>query len=160
MIYIGVDPGMTGAVAAIDEFGSTFVEDFATMEALGLFQELTGYFKTLYHDNAGKRAIAWVEKVGSMPGQGVSTTFKFGKAAGRVIGWLEALEFAYEEITPGKWQKLVFDSGQVIEDRKEASLVMARKLFPKNIRDLKRKKDHNRADALLIAEACRRFHAK
>jgi len=146
MNYIGVDPGMTGAIAIIS---GDFIEvgDFGNMDGLRL---LTGAVM------GTKGCYALVEKVHSMPKQGVSTTFKFGKATGRAIGWLEALGIPYEEITPTKWRKRVFDSGIKTGDNKADSLTMARKLFPSILGRLKRKKDHNRAEALLIAEACRR----
>jgi len=145
--FIGVDPGMTGAIAII---AGDFVEvsDFENMDALRLlFGAMMGTHK----------CVALVEKVHSMPKQGVSTCFKFAKATGRAIGWIEALSIPFEEITPQKWQKIVFDSGTRTGDNKADSLAMARKLFPSMLGRLKRKKDHNRADALLIAEACRRM---
>ena len=154
MIYIGVDPGTTGAVAIIDH-GVVTVSDFEDMSAL---VDLMVKFHNMGEDTPS--SIATVEKVHSMPKQGVSTTFKFGKNTGRVIGWLEALGIPYEEVTPTKWQKVVFDSGTKTGDNKADSLNMARKLFPSMLDRLKRKKDHNRADALLIAEYCRRTHER
>lgn len=152
MIYIGVDPGTTGAIAILDG-SKTSVHDFANMDGLG---ELSIIFGGITDIMEFPSCIAYVEKVHSMPKQGVSTTFKFGRATGRAIGWLEALGIPYEEITPTKWQKMVFDSGTRTGDNKADSLSMARKLFPNMLDRLNRKKDHNRADALLIAEACRR----
>jgi hypothetical protein len=149
MIYLGVDPGMTGAVAVIWESGGIDVRDFETLDAL-----------VLVRDVEIQNSIAFVEKVHLMKGQGISSGGKFMKATGRVIGWIEALGIPYEEITPQKWQKIVFDSGTRTGDNKADSLAMARKLFPSMIDRLKRKKDHNRADALLIAEACRRSSTK
>lgn len=146
-IHIGIDPGTTGAVAFIWPDGGVSVYDFADRTALMALQAA---------NQKMNNPKAFVEKVASMPGQGVSTTFKFGKSTGQVVGWLEALGIPFEEITPTKWQRLVFDSGSKPKDRKVASLEMARKLFPGAINSLKRKKDHNRADALLIAEACRK----
>jgi hypothetical protein len=159
MIYIGVDPGMTGAIALIDN-SQVIVEDFENKSALIELKIRTENLKKNNLDygalNDAPNCLAYVEKVHSFPGQGVSTTFKFGKAAGQVIGWLEALGIPYEEITPTKWQKMVYDSGTKTGDNKADSLTMARKLFPSMLGRLKRKKDHNRAEALLIAEACRR----
>ena len=146
--YIGVDPGTTGAVAMIDKQGGVNVYDFETMEALDALLAVKSF----------ARATACVEKVASMPKQGVSTTFKFGKNTGRVIGWLEALGIPFVEVTPTKWQKMVYDSGEKMADKKAQSLQVARKLFPAMLPMLKRKKDHNRADALLIAEYCRKVN--
>ena len=144
--YIGIDPGMTGAIAIISG-DYVDVGDFENMDGLRV---LTGAVMGTH------TCFAFIEKVHSMPKQGVSTTFKFGKATGRAIGWLEALGIPFEEITPAKWGKLVFDSGTKTGDNKADSLAMGRKLFPSMLPHLKRKKDHNRAEALLIAEACRR----
>lgn len=147
MIYIGVDPGLTGAVAAIWDDGFAKIRDFSDMSALVWLRQI---------DLFREPCFAYVEKVHLMKGQGISSGGKFMKATGRAIGWLEACGIPYEEITPVKWQKLVFDSGTKTGDNKADSLAMARKLFPSMLDRLKRKKDHNRADALLIAEACRR----
>jgi hypothetical protein len=144
MIYLGCDPGMTGAVAMIFP-NCVEVWDFENLEALIHLRNVIP-----------RMSYVFVEKVHLMKGQGISSGGKFMKATGRVIGWIEALGIPYEEITPQKWQKIVFDSGTRTGDNKADSLAMARKLFPSMIDRLKRKRDHNRAEALLIAEACRR----
>lgn len=144
--YIGVDPGMTGAVAIIGP-NNVDVFDFENRAALLALHDL------VLKDGD---AFAFVEKVGVMPRQGISTSGKFMRATGIAVGWLEALAIPFEEISPTKWQRRVFDSGARTGDNKKDSLNLARKLFPSMMMRLKRKKDHNRADALLIAEACRR----
>lgn len=145
MIHIGIDPGNTGAMAIIHDDEIDIV-DFDNPK----FFYILNYAK--YWD-----VCAMIENVHSMPGQGVSSTFKFGSAFGQAIGMLKSFSIPYELISPQKWQKVIFDSAKPT-DRKQGSLDMARRLFPELIKKyLSRKKDHNRADALLIAEYCRRI---
>lgn len=145
MIYIGIDPGQTGAMAAISPEGA-IVFDFDNSEALAFLRL-----------NRAEVRLSAVEKVSAMPKQGVSSTFKFGTNYGIWQGRLEACGIPYILVTPQKWQKAVFDSGTRGKDRKAMSIAMARRLFPDLSQDLRRKKDHGRADALLIAEYCRRL---
>lgn len=152
MIYIGVDPGSTGAIALFhcpELFQSRQeVFDFDSPDSLAAIK-IASEFNT----------HAVVEKVNAMPKQGVSTTFKFGTAYGKVLGWLEACQIPYELVTPAKWKKAMFDSMPKQDDKKAMALDLARRLFPDIAANrLARKKDHNRAEALLIAEFCRRNH--
>lgn len=140
MIYIGVNPGTTGAIAIISDMGTASVFDFADRVALIALWDVKNMCELHAY-------IEW---------QDLSSGGKSVKATGQVIGWLEALKIPYEEITPTKWRKMVFDLGAMDGDNNADSLNMARKLFPSMIDRLKREKDHNRSDALLIAEACRR----
>ena len=145
-IYIGIDPGKTGAIAIIYP-GKIKIIDFENFVK-------TNIFDTNYHP---LRSVinAVIEKVSSSPQQGVCSAFSFGQNYGFWQGILYALDISYELISPQKWQKEIFDSKKE-DDRKEMSRQMARRLFPQLNEHLKRKKDHNRADALLIAEYCRR----
>ena len=98
---------------------------------------------------------ACVEAVHSMPGQGVSSSFKFGKNAGRWEGRLESLGIPYDLVTPHKWKKVMLDSSEKKGlNNKEIALNRARSMFPNMLPYLKRKKDHGRAEALLIAKYC------
>lgn len=143
MIYIGIDPGQTGAIAIIDGPHTVWVYDFDDGMALS-------FLKTIKVD-----CKAVLEKVSSMPKQGVSSTFKFGTNFGQWIGRLEALGIPFDFVTPQKWKKAMFDS-MAREDAKEMSRNRALRLFPQMAEFLKRKKDHNRAEALLLAEYARR----
>jgi crossover junction endodeoxyribonuclease RuvC len=143
-IYIGIDPGASGAVAfiGIDEIN---VFDFDEGDALGFLKFI----------RQGHTCKAVIEKVSAMPGQGVSSTFKFGTNFGQWIGRLEALGIPFDFVTPQKWKKAIFDS-MPKGDVKEMSRDRAIRLFPEMALHLKRKKDHNRAEALLLAEYARR----
>ena len=156
--YIGVDPGSTGAVAFIrrDNDGYGYSEqkvfDFESPETLEALRSIS----THYQQYPGA-VFAVVEKVNAMPKQGVSTTFKFGQAYGRVMGWLDACKIPYELVTPAKWWKAISDSAPKSADKKAMALELARRLFPDlAATHLKRKKDHNRAEALLISLYCAR----
>ena len=140
-IYIGIDPGQTGAIAFIRAGAVPRVFDFD--DGAGLLT-----LKKLLVDDPVKAVI---EKVGSMPGQGVSSTFKFGTNFGTWIGRLEALEIPFDFVTPQKWKKVMFDS-MPKGDVKEMSRSRALRLFPNMAEKLKRKKDHHRAEALLLAQ--------
>ena len=142
--FIGIDPGKTGAVAVLGrDNGELAVHDYEDPGGLALLKNcgLSG------------QPFAMLEKVSAMPGQGVSSSFKFGANFGEWQGILKALNIPFEFVTPQKWQKGIFDS-MAKGDRKAMSLDMARRLFPSA--DLRLKKHHGRSDALLIAEYLRR----
>ena len=88
---------------------------------------------------------AYMELVGSMPGQGVSSMFNFGKAAGAVLGALGALQFPVVEVTPQRWKR-AFD---LIGKEKDLARTAAQQLMP--TAPLSLKKHCGRADALLLA---------
>jgi crossover junction endodeoxyribonuclease RuvC len=147
VLYIGIDPGADGAMAVIDDLLDWVdVHDYANGETLE-------YLKTL-----PKNSFVMLEKVSAMPKQGVVSMFKFGANFGTWIGRLEALAIPFDFVTPRKWQNVIYDSApRKGMDNKARSLERARRLFPCAAGLLTRKKDHNRADALLIAEYCRRM---
>ena len=140
-VYIGIDPGASGALAGLDPMGRVVeVHDYAgEQDAARKIRELQDRF-TLQ---------AALEQVHAMPKQGVSSSFKFGMAFGAWVGVLAALGVPYRLVPPTVWQK-----GRVRKtdgpDPKTRSLTAARRMFPEA--SLARKKDDGRADALLIAD--------
>ena len=90
-----------------------------------------------------------IEAVHSMPGQGVSSSFKFGMAYGAAISIMERINCPWDLVTPQKWKK---EMGLTAD--KNESLDMARQLWP--TAPLARKMDNGRAEALLMAEWLRR----
>ena len=139
-MYIGVDPGKTGAVAILDDKGSYInVLDFGQE---GLMSALIDYAPVV--------KFAYLEKVHSMPGQGVVSTFSFGENFGWWQGVLGSLGIPYTTIRPQDWMKKYSLQKSSASDK--PGLEVARKLFPEA--PLRLKKHHNRADALLIARAC------
>lgn len=143
-IFIGIDPGQTGAIAIIYAPGDMAVYDFDDGDVLSELATIS---------QSPCKAV--LEKVSARPGEGVSSSFKFGTNFGTWIGRLEVLKIPFDFVTPQKWKKAMFDSmpkGNV----KEMSRDRAKRIFPKMTEFLKRKKDHNRAEALLLAEYARR----
>lgn len=138
MYYAGIDPGKTGALALLSEDGKFYsVTDFS--ESFSFLEQHKELIKFLY-----------LERVHSMPGQGVSSTFLFGENFGWWQGVLQAMKIPFETKLPQAWQK-GFDIKKSKSDAKP-SLEIARRLFPEAPLNLK--KHHNRADALLIAYKC------
>lgn len=145
--YVGIDPGKTGAMAIIDGLlDSVTIYDFDDGRALLALKSLP------------KNSHAVLEKVAARPKQGVVGMFAFGTNFGTWIGRLEALGVPFDFVTPQKWQKAMFDSAPKKNvTHKTQSLNRARRLFPHAHQLLTRQKDHHRADALLMAEYCRRY---
>ena len=144
-VWVGIDPGATGAMAAI--YGDGFIE-------IQDFTDPVGVRRCLHRLNDLHGDVkAAIESVHSMPREGVSSAFKFGVNVGVWKGMLAMAGIPYDEVTPQKWQKEIFDSTlKKGMDRKALSLERARRLFPSMEGFLARKKDHGRSDALLIAE--------
>jgi len=157
MIFIGIDPGLDGAIAAVDA-NRTFAAVF-DMPVLELKDgrkkkrtlDLRSLLKILTDLTAEEDCHAFIELVHSMPRQGVRSMFTMGEGYGALKMALTALRIPFEEITPQRWKKMLLYG--TMKD-KDASRSKAQQLFPSM--SLSRKKDHGRADALLIAEFGRR----
>ena len=144
MIYIGIDPGKDGALAII------WPETAPTITPFGE----DGYNMAFKAVTIGGKAVCCLERVGAMPGQGVTSMFKFGENFGFIQGLLTAYSIPYELVTPQKWKK----EFQVTGD-KNSSIAVCKRLFPGvSLRRTGRcKKDHDGiAEALLMAEFARR----
>ena len=144
MIYIGIDPGKSGAFAAIDKDGQCAVA--IPWDA----QEFIKFAKASKHTTM----TACVEKVGAMPGQGVTSMFNFGKSAGFIEGVLQAYSIPYQLVPPQTWKR-EFSLGHSKED----SITVCKRLFPGvNLlpTDRCKKESGGMAEALLMAEYARR----
>ncbi len=163
MIYLGIDPGLTGAVARIgyvDIVGMRVGRaDYKTWDAptakdgkhtVLLPVEMR---RILLEAVSGQECVVFLEKVHSMPKQGVSSSFNFGEGYGIWQGLIVGLGLRWEKVTPQRWQKEMLAG---MQGGKDASIIKAQELFPQA--ELSRKKDHGRADALLIAEYGRRTY--
>lgn len=139
MIYIGVDPGKKGGYAIIDN-GAVDVFPWSDQ---GFVDNMADAM------NCGK-CIAAVEKVGAMPGQGVTSMFSFGQSYGFIMGVLRALGISYQLVPPGVWKR---EFGLLRAD-KQASIETCKQLFP-GVSLLPgeqcRKDSDGMAEALLIA---------
>jgi hypothetical protein len=141
--FLGIDPGQSGGWAIIDE-DIGFVDGH-------LFSEADFTENRCINNAAYRFELACLEKVHSMPGNGVSSMFKFGENFGWWQGVMDALSIPYELITPQRWMKTVLDSG----DRSpEHRMAFAKRRWPDA--PLTRKKDSGVADALCLAEYARR----
>ena len=151
---IGIDPGQTGAIAIfqLDE-GEYYLNSIFDYADKDLFIPVLREISLIENCTS-----VCIESVHSAPGQGVSSTFKFGANFGWWIGVLDALGYSYTLVTPQKWQGLLFNDfkdniGQLKGSTKEVSLTVARNLFNRKydtIGMFNRKKDHGRSDASLI----------
>lgn len=139
MIYIGVDPGKKGGYAIIDN-GAVDVFPWSDQ---GFVDNMADAM------NCGKCIVA-VEKVGAMPGQGVTSMFSFGQSYGFIMGVLRALGISYQLVPPGVWKR---EFGLLRAD-KQASIETCKQLFP-GVSLLPgeqcRKDSDGMAEALLIA---------
>lgn len=151
-LRIGIDPGISGAVAVLDEnLACVATYEMPTMKmgkkqqvnAAELTRLLRIHTKWLQHDPTC--VTAYLEMVKAMPGQGVSSMFNFGCGYGIVQGVLAALEVPTELVTPPVWKK----RAGLIGKEKDMARTKAQMLYP--TLNLGRKKDIGRSDALLIA---------
>ena len=140
-LFLGIDPGGSGGIALIGE-------GFAQAWKMGETEADTA--DLLRTHQAAIRAT-YIENVHSMPKQGVSSSFKFGRSYGFLRGLLIALQIPFEQIEPRVWQQRM---GCRTHGDKNVSKAKAQQLWP-HLRIT-----HAIADALLIAEACRRFHSQ
>ncbi|NJM47942.1 MAG: hypothetical protein HC860_18685 [Alkalinema sp. RU_4_3] len=151
MIFIGIDPGLSGAIVAILPNGI----EFHDMPILEVRKKTHLDYANLAHIlrcySCGD-VMAAIELVGAMPGQGVSSMFKFGQCYGAALATLASMQIPYQTVTPPVWKRAY----RLVGCEKDESRSRALELFPTCVDSLKRKKDHGRADALLLAEYLRR----
>lgn len=150
MIYLGFDPGKDGGIAALDGNGKyctwAYTDDNLKLIVLQVMEAM----------RCGESAAACVEKVGAMPGQGVTSMFSFGHSAGVIKGALMVAEIPFQLIPPRTWKKEF-----QLDSDKQRSIDVCKRLFPGV--DLRRtpkcRKEHDgMAEALLMAlYAKRRF---
>ncbi len=147
MTYIGIDPGKSGALAVLNEDGSSIIYPFSVEG----YREILADYST---ENFKCRAKCCLEHVSAMPGQGVVSMFTFGENFGFIQGLLTAFEIPYELVRPQKWKKefsITADKNQAID--------VCKRLFPNAIlkrTDRCKVDDSNFAEALLMAEYARR----
>ena len=151
MIIIGIDPGINGAISIIENKKIIEVYDTPTMidgkknkrQINGA--QVTNIFKERL--NGEKEVVVVVEHVNAMPGQGVTSMFNFGQSFGVIKGICAALNLPIYFVRPAKWKKHF----NLIKTNKDASRTKVIEAYPEISSKLHRKKDSNRADAILIA---------
>ncbi len=155
MIFIGIDPGFTGAVAVVDNDGNLIaVSDTPVLTVQGKKTKQEYNIPAMHQilaEHAEQGIHAALEQVSSRPGEGVVSSFRFGRGLGLWEALLVACRIPFDRITPQCWKKSMM-AGR--PKKKDASRLRAMELFPQA--DLRLKKHHGRADALLMAEYLRR----
>ena len=149
MMYVGLDPGSSSGAWAIINHNTAFIACGDILCPNGRVDARELKYSILKHVGAKDAAMIVIEDVHSMPKQGVASTAKFMRAAGAIEATAALMGFGYEFelVTPQKWKK----HHGLIGLPKTASLDLARAWFPSATQELKRQKDHGRADALLMA---------
>ena len=150
MIFIGIDPGLNGAIAFLDtEKGHLSVLDMPVLELIRngkAKREVSAHGLASVFTLAENVSHAVLERVGAMPGQGVTSVFSFGRSVGLVEGVLAARGITASIVTPQAWQKAAGVRGG-----KDGSRQRAMELFPNYAGLFARKKDDGRADAACMA---------
>ena len=154
MIILGIDPGISGALCFFSNGKVIDVIDMPTMaegkknkkqvNGRQIFNEILNIKNTF----AGHKINVVVEQVSAMPGQGVTSMFNFGQSFGVIKGICSAMELPIFYVRPAKWKKYF----NLINAEKDASRTKVIEMFPKISQKLSRKKDNNKADAILIAK--------
>lgn len=149
MTTLGIDPGAHGALAFFNaNDGILDVIDMPTVavkRGAKMKNEISAQMlASIVRARRVERAV--LEKVGAMPGQGVSSMFAFGRGVGTVEGVLAALQIPIDYVTPQQWQKAVN-----MRAGKDGARARAAEIFPAYAHLFARAKDDGRADAALIA---------
>ena len=151
MIIIGIDPGISGAISIVENKRILEVYDTPTMidgkknKRQINSAQVTNIIKERL--NSDKKVVVVVEQVNAMPGQGVTSMFNFGQSFGVIKGICAALSLPIYFVRPTKWKKHF----NLIKTNKDASRTKVIEAYPELSSKLHRKKDSNRADAILIA---------
>ena len=153
MLIIGIDPGISGSICFFEEGKILDVVEMPTMtdgkknkkqvNGAKIYNEITKRINKAEKNNT--RVI--IEQVSAMPGQGVTSMFNFGQSFGILKGICSAMQLPMFFVRPAKWKKHF----NLINSEKDASRTRAIEIFPYFSAQLSRKKDSNKADAILIA---------
>ena len=153
MLIIGIDPGITGAICFFEDRKIIDLIEMPNMAA-GKKNKRQVNGAQVYNEiferikNYNKKDIKVViEQVSAMPGQGVTSMFNFGQSFGVLKGICSTMQLPMYFVRPAKWKKYF----NLIKSEKDASRTKAIEIFPYISSQLSRKKDANKADAILIA---------
>ena len=153
MIIVGIDPGIAGAICFFSDGKVIHVIDMPTMaEGKKNKKQVNGrqiYNEIMLIKNKfmNEKISVIVEQVSAMPGQGVTSMFNFGQSFGILKGICTAMQLPMYFVRPTKWKKYF----NLLNSEKDASRTRAIEIFPYFSSQLSRKKDSNKADAILIA---------
>ena len=153
MLIIGIDPGISGSICFFEDGKIVDVIEMPTMtEGKKNKKQVNGsqiYNEILKRINKlpKKNIRVIVEQVSAMPGQGVTSMFNFGQSYGILKGICSAMQLPIYFVRPAKWKKYY----NLINSEKDASRTRAIEIFPYFSSKLSKKKDANKADAILIS---------
>ncbi len=153
MLIIGIDPGISGSICFFEDGKILEVIEMPTMtegkknkkqvNGAQIYNEIIKRIKFI--DKKDVRVV--IEQVSAMPGQGVTSMFNFGQSFGILKGICSAMLLPMYFVRPAKWKKYF----NLINSEKDASRTKAIEIFPYFSSNLAKKKDSNKADAILIA---------
>ena len=153
MIIIGIDPGISGSICFLKDGKIIDVVEMPTMtEGKKNKRQVNG--SQIYNEiskrinvNNDQDVRVVIEHVTAMPGQGVTSMFNFGQSFGILKGICSAMQLSMYFVRPAKWKKYF----NLLNSEKDASRTRAIEIFPYFSSQLSKKKDSNKADAILIA---------
>ena len=157
-LTIGIDPGLSGAIASIHDRGLVYVRSMPTLKATKTKETLDEQ-RICQFLEVRKNSIkhVFIEKVSAMPGQGVTSMFRFGTGWGILRGICTGLHLPYTLVHPTTWKKVI--CRDMPKGSKDVSIIVAKRIWP-DISLLptprSRKDSNGMADALCIAEYGRR----
>ena len=153
MLIIGIDPGISGSICFFEDGKILDIVEMPTMaegkknkrqvNGSQIYNEISKRVKNF--DKQNIRVI--IEQVSAMPGQGVTSMFNFGQSYGILKGICSAMQLPMYFVRPAKWKKYF----NLLNSEKDASRTRAIEIFPYFSSQLSKKKDSNKADAILIA---------
>ena len=151
MKIIGIDPGLSGAIAVLKSNKVLNIFDMPVMsEGKKNKRQLnSALLVNLIKENidSDEEVSVVVEQVNAMPGQGVTSMFNFGQTFVAIKGVCAALELPIFFVRPSKWKKHF----ELINSSKDSSRTKTIEMYPKLSNQLSKKKDVNKSDAILIA---------
>ena len=161
MLIIGIDPGISGSICFFEDGKITEVIEMPVMtEGKKNKKQVNGaqiyneFLKRINNKDDEIRVV--IEQVSAMPGQGVTSMFNFGQSYGILKGICSAMQLPMFFVRPAKWKKYF----NLINSQKDASRTRAIEIFPYFSTHLSKKKDSNKADAILIASFYYETHQK
>jgi len=161
MLIIGIDPGISGSICFFEDGKILEVIEMPVMtEGKKNKKQVNGaqiyneFLKRINKKDDEIRVV--IEQVSAMPGQGVTSMFNFGQSYGILKGICSAMQLPMFLVRPAKWKKYF----NLINSEKDASRTRAIEIFPYFSTQLSKKKDSNKADAILIASFYHETHQK
>ena len=161
MLIIGIDPGISGSICFFEDGKILEVIEMPVMtEGKKNKKQVNGaqiyneFLKKINRKDDEIRVV--IEQVSAMPGQGVTSMFNFGQSFGILKGICSAMQLPMFFVRPAKWKKYF----NLINSQKDASRTRAIEIFPYFSTQLSKKKDSNKADAILIASFYYETHQK